>query len=45
MVDIGLLTAAIAVAFSPLGHAERYLPANQQQTASPSPAEAFSISH
>lgn len=43
---IGLLTATIAVAFSfsPLGHAERYLPTDQPQTASPAAAEAASIS-
>jgi hypothetical protein len=46
MVDIGLVTAAIAVAFpfSPLGHAERYLPTETHEPASPAAAEAVSIS-
>jgi MFS family permease len=43
---IGLVTAAIAVAFSfsPLGHAERYLPTETHEPASPAAAEAVSIS-
>jgi hypothetical protein len=39
MVDI-----AIAFSFSPVGHAERYLPAEQPESAPPATAEAVSIS-